>query len=146
MPRIIVLLLACVLPLYAPAYARDDVYRRNFHSVVKAALQDGQLDGSVKFYLKGETVRGKIQKTFPEAVSNKKTNASNKTDEDACDWALRSVLISFQENAKKQGANAVIDLVSFYKKQAWQSASQFECHAGAWMAGVAMKGRAAVVK
>ncbi|MDR2787141.1 MAG: excinuclease, partial [Candidatus Accumulibacter sp.] len=105
-----------------------------------------QLDGTVKFYLKGQSIPGKVTRTFPEAVSNKKTNAGNKTDEEACDWALRSVLISFQENAKKHGANAVIGLVSYYKRNEYASASKFECHAGTWVAGVALKGRAAIVR
>jgi uncharacterized protein YbjQ (UPF0145 family) len=59
---------------------------------------------------------------------------------------LRSVLISFQESAKQQGANAVVGLISFYKKRPWTSAQQFECHVGALMSGVAMKGSAAIVK
>jgi hypothetical protein len=126
--------------------ARDTTHYLDFQNVVQAAIADGQLDGTVKFYLKGQKVSGKVAKTFEEAVSNKKTNAFGKSDEVACDWVLRSVLISFQENAKKNGANAVVDLVSYYKRNEYADPAKFECHAGATVAGVAMKGRAAVVK
>ena len=128
------------------AQARDTVHFLDFHETVKAAINDGQLDGTVKFYLKGERVPGKIVQSFPEAVSNKKTNAANKTDEVACDRALRSVLIAFQDNAKRNGANAVVNLVSFYKGNLHQDPAKYECHAGSIMAGVAMKGHAAIVK
>ena len=140
--RKIVLTTAAVLLFPLASQARNSVLHLDFQSVVDAAIADGQLDGTVKFYLKGKG--GAVKKTFPEAVSNKKTNAFNKTDEEACAWALRSVLISFQENAKKHGANAVVNLVSYYKKNEYKSATQYECHAGAMVAGVAMKGNAAV--
>jgi hypothetical protein len=142
--------LSVAMPLVATllfplaSQARDTVHHLDFQSVVDAAIKDGQLDGTVKFYLKGQK-HGAVKQTFPEAVSNKKTNAFNKSDEDACNWTLRSVLIAFQENAKKHGANAVIDLVSYYKKKPYASATQFECHAGNIMSGVTMKGRAAIV-
>ncbi|MDR0715957.1 MAG: excinuclease ATPase subunit [Azoarcus sp.] len=126
--------------------ARDTQHFFDFQDVVTRAIQDGQLDGSVKFYLKGQAIPGKVKQTFPEAISNKKTKATRRSDEQACDWALRSVLITFQDNAKSHGANAVIDMVSYYKKIEYADATKFECHAGKIMAGVAMKGRAAIVK
>jgi uncharacterized protein YbjQ (UPF0145 family) len=126
--------------------ARDTTYHLDFQSVVQAAIAAGQLDGTVQFYLKGQKVPGKVAKTFEEAVSNKKTNAFGKTDEEACNWVLRSVLIAFQENAKRNGANAVIDLVSYYRRKEYADPAKFECHAGTAVAGVAMKGRAATVK
>jgi uncharacterized protein YbjQ (UPF0145 family) len=138
--------LVAALCLPFAAQARDTAHFLNFHETVKAAINDGQLDGTVKFYLKGERVPGKIVQSFPEAVSNKKTNAANKTDEVACDRALRSVLVAFQDNAKTHGANAVVDMVSFYKGNLHQDPARYECHAGNIMAGVAMKGRAAIVK
>ncbi|MDR0588329.1 MAG: excinuclease ATPase subunit [Burkholderiales bacterium] len=128
------------------SFARDTVHQFDFQSVVDAALKDGQLDGTVKFYLKGAKVPGKVTKTFSEDVSNKKTNAANKTDEEACAWALRSALIAFQDSAKRQNANAVVDIVSYYKKKEFSSATQYECHAGTFVSGVAIKGRPAIVK
>lgn len=56
-----------------------------------------------------------------------------------------SVLRAFQEGAKSRGANAVVDIVSYYKKNEFRSTTNFECHAGAIMAGVALKGTYATV-
>lgn len=76
----------------------------------------------------------------PSATTNKKTNAFNKTDEAACEWALQSALLTMQDAAKKVNANAVTNIVSYYKKNERKDASTYECHAGAVMAGVAIKG------
>jgi hypothetical protein len=42
--------------------------------------------------------------------------------------------------ARTEGGNAVINIVSYYKKNVFSSATEYECHAGAIIAGVALKG------
>jgi uncharacterized protein YbjQ (UPF0145 family) len=79
-------------------------------------------------------------------VTNKKTNAFNKSDEAACEWVLQSALISLHEAAKNAGANAVTNIVSFYKRNERKDPTTYECHAGAIMAGVALKGDLAKVQ
>jgi hypothetical protein len=44
-----------------------------------------------------------------------------------------------------RGANAVVDIVSYYKKNEFKSASNYECYAGSILAGVALKGTYAKV-
>ncbi len=39
-----------------------------------------------------------------------------------------------------EGGNAVINIASYYKKNTVSSDTEFECHAGAVIAGVAMIG------
>lgn len=137
------LLIASLLP--ALSQARDTTLHLDFASVVQEATQAGKLDGSVKFYLAGATVPGKVT-ALGELITNKKTNAFNKTDEEACRWVLQSALITLQAAAKRAGANAVVDIVSFYKRKETRNAQTYECHAGAFVGGVALKGQAASVK
>ena len=59
---------------------------------------------------------------------------------------LQSALIHLQEAAKRQGANAVVNLVSNYQHKEYKSRDKYECHAGAIMAGVALKGDFAKVR
>jgi hypothetical protein len=47
---------------------------------------------------------------------------------------------------KNAGANAVTNIVSFYKSNERKDAQTYECHAGAIMAGVALKGDLAKVQ
>lgn len=79
-------------------------------------------------------------------MTNKKTNAFNKTDQEACEWVVQSAIISLHQAAKSAGANAVTNIVSFYKSNERKDAKTYECHAGAIMAGVALKGDLATVQ
>lgn len=136
------LLTAALLP--AVSQARDTAHFLDFQSVVNEATQAGRLDGSVKFYL-NKTPAG-AQIINANATTSQKTNAFNKTDEAACSWALQSALIKLQNSAKAAGANAVVDLASNYKNVEYRDDSKYECHAGAIMAGVALKAKYAKVK
>ncbi|MFA7891765.1 excinuclease [Pseudomonas putida] len=120
--------------------ARDTALYLPFEKVVQQMLAEKKLDGSVKFYLAGVTPRGKVTVISPNSVTNKKTNAFNKSDEAACEWALQSALLTLQDAARKANANAVTNIASYYKRNERKDASTYECHAGAVIAGVALKG------
>ena len=122
-----------------PAQARDTQYLLSIEDGMHAKDAQAKLDGSVKFFFAGQTTPV-IIKTLSTEVSNRKTNSFGKSDETACNWAFLSALLTFQSKAKELGANAVVNIVSDYKKKEMASASQFECHAGAIVAGVALKG------
>lgn len=136
------LLTAALLP--AVSQARDTAHFLDFQSVVNEATQAGRLDGSVKFYLNKTPAGAKIINA--NVTTSQKTNAFNKSDEEACRWVLQSALVKLQNSAKAAGANAVVDLASNYKNKEYRDSSKFECHAGAIMAGVALKGKYASVK
>ena len=50
------------------------------------------------------------------------------------------MVLSLQEQSKKEGGNAVINIASYYKKNTVSSEKEYECHAGAVIAGVALIG------
>ena len=87
-----------------------------------------------------------MQQRLGEDVTNKKTNAANKSDAEACRWVALSALRALQDGAKSRGANAVVDIVSYYKKNEFKSSTNYECYAGTILAGVALKGTYAKVK
>ncbi|OTG89321.1 excinuclease [Acinetobacter sp. ANC 3813] len=119
-------------------HAADAMHDFNFKEAVDRAVADGTLDGSVKFYLAGTKSGGKvIEKGL---VTNKKTNGFAKSAESSCDHVLRSALIQFQNTAKAKGANAVTNLVSFYKSNETRSSTTYQCAKGTAIAGVALKG------
>ncbi|GGJ99188.1 excinuclease [Pseudomonas matsuisoli] len=134
--------LLCLVP--AVSQARDTTHYLPFDEVVNEALQAGRLDGSVKFYL-ASTPKG-AQIVNSQITTNQKTNAFNKSDEEACRWVLQSALIKLQDAAKAAGANAVVDITSYYKKNERRDAKTYECHAGAIIAGVALKAKLAKVR
>ena len=120
------------------AHAADTMHDFNFKEAVDRAVADGTLDGSVKFYLAGTKSGGTLIKKG--LVSNKKTNGFAKSAESSCDQVLRSVLIQFQNTAKANGANAVTNMVSFFKSNEKSSTTTYQCAKVTAMAVVAMKG------
>jgi uncharacterized protein YbjQ (UPF0145 family) len=134
------LALACI----PAAHAADRKVMQSFQEAVQNATAAGKLDGSVKFYLAGTGPKGKVLES--NVVTNRKTNAFGKSDGEACDWAAQSALIALQDAAKTAGANAVVNIVSYYKKVENKDPANYECHAGAVIAGVALRGDLAVVK
>ncbi|WP_244259132.1 excinuclease ATPase subunit [Cupriavidus gilardii] len=123
----------------APASARDTRYLLPIQDVLNMPEAKEKLDGSVRFFFAGQRTP-KVLETKGSDVSNRKTNGVGKSDEEACRWAALSALLSFQDKAKTMDANAVVNLVSYYKKNEMASADQYECHAGAVVVGVALKG------
>jgi uncharacterized protein YbjQ (UPF0145 family) len=121
------------------ALARDSVLHLPLADVLAMPEAQGQLDGSVKFFLAG-AAHPAVVKQFGSGVANKKTNGVGKSDEEGCRWAALSALLAFQESAKKHGANAVVNLVSYYKKREFKSSTEYECHAGGVVVGVTLKG------
>ena len=140
------LIAASVLALVAavPAYARNDAVNVTLQSVLDMPEAQGKLDGSIKFYLAGSPTP-KVVKKMGEDTSNAKTNAFNKTADVACRWNALSALIKLQDKARREGANAVIEITSYSNKIAFTSPTEIQCSDGAFMAGIALKGTYATV-
>ncbi len=121
------------------AQARDTAHFLPIKDAIEMGKAQGLTD-DIKLYF-GNQKHPAIKTTMTKGIStNKKTNAANKTDEAACNWAMQSALIQLQQAARNMGANAVVNIESYYKKNVFRSDDQFECHAGAIMAGVALRG------
>jgi hypothetical protein len=130
--------------LAGPAAARDTVLHIPLADVLDMPEAKTKLDPAFKFYLAGQATP-KIVKRYSSDVSNPKTNGFGKDDDFGCKWAALSALISLQDSAKRQGGNAVVDIVSYYKRVEYSSPTDFECHAGAFVIGVALKGTTAKI-
>jgi hypothetical protein len=145
MRRFALIAATALLAVASTAQARETRVEQSLHELVNSAeARNVGIDGSVKFYLAGEKVS--VVERLGEDVTNKKTNAANKSDAEACRWVALSALRALQDGAKSRGANAVVDIVSYYKKNEFKSTTNYECYAGAILAGVALKGTYAKVK
>jgi hypothetical protein len=123
----------------APVLARDTVYHLSIQDVLQSPEYRDRVGDGVTFSF-GDGPMPPARAMVGEFVSNQKTNSFGKPDEVACRWAMLSVLREFRERAKNSGATAVVNLVSYYRKETYASPTLYECHAGAIVAGVAMKG------
>jgi len=123
-----------------PVLARDTIVKIPLQAVLDSAEAKEKLDGSVSFYLAGAKTP-RIATKLGEDVVNEKTNGFNKSAEHGCEHVALSALLALQSGAKRAGANAVVDIVSYYKKETSSSATDIECHDGALISAVALKGR-----
>ena len=131
--------MAIAMATVVPAQARDTKHLLSISEGIATQDAEARLDGKVRFYF-GNQSHPKVLNTLGSDFTNRKTNAFGKSDEKACNWAFLSALVQLEKRAVELGANAVVNIVSYYKKNVFSSDSQFECHAGALMAGVALKG------
>ncbi len=128
------LFLALALPNMAQARDTENLFP--IQDVMSSDAAKEKLNSGIKFYF-GKKASGRTIGTY---VANRKTNAFNKSDKEACEWVFISALMALQERAISSGGNAVSNIHSFYKKKEMHSTSKYECHAGAFMAGVALRG------
>ena len=127
----------CATPL---AQARDQLSLLPLEEAVRLGLQEGKLDGSVKFYLSGAPTPEQQGAPLGQEHVNRRTNNPGKEPVFACHWAALSGLMTLQDNAKARGANAVVDLHSFFKEKTFKDPVNFECYRGSMLTGVSLKG------
>ena len=138
--KIFTLLFSAGLFLVTPeAYSRDTQHNYSIQDALQSEDFKAKLNPNIRLYF-GKQGHAKVKKSFGNFTTNKKTNAFNKKDEDACRWVFLGALLTLQERAQKEGGNAVINIASNYKKKRMSSTTEYECHAGNIMAGVALTG------
>ena len=121
------------------AYARDDHNIYPLEDALNTPEAKGKLDPSIRLYF-GKQKYPKVLSEFGEWKTNKKTNAFNKSDKEACEWVFLSAVLELQERAQKEGGNAVVGIKSNYKNIERSSETEYMCGNGALMSGVALKG------
>ncbi|MFK7978204.1 MAG: excinuclease ABC subunit A [Halioglobus sp.] len=140
-----ILLAIAVFGIALSAQARDDKNMRSISDAMNTANAKAKLTEGYTFKF-GNQSHGAIVKNHGEFTSNKKTNAFNKSDLEACQWAFLSAMVSFQDRIKASGGNAVVNIRSYYRKNEVSSATEFECGNGAIMAGVTFKGEVVTLR
>jgi len=138
-------LIIAFLCLAVSAQARDDKNMRSISEAMNTASAKAKLTEGYTFKF-GKQSHGRIATNHGEFTSNKKTNAFNKSDEEACQWAFLSAMVSFQDRIKSSGGNAVVNIRSYYRKNEISSTTEYECGNGAIMAGVTFKGDVVTLK
>ena len=136
-----------------PVCARNTEYKLPFSEVLEAPELKGDFDDSVKFLLgeqripagaerKGDGVISRIAKggrygddrtvckNAPSDITGCTVRSQQNIDISACKNAAINALMAMRERARQLGANAIVDIVSFYKENVFSSAEQYECHAG----------------
>ncbi len=121
------------------SYARDTLLNLSVKDVMSRADVQQKLGKDVKFFF-GKSKHPPVKSKMGEFSTNKKTNAFNKSDQEACQWAMFSALLDLKKRANSVGANAVVNIRSNYKGNIFNSDIEYQCGAGTLMAGTALIG------
>jgi hypothetical protein len=101
-------------------------------------LAQRELDKKIPLEFGQKTVNAAI---LSEERVYKKKNRSTLTDKEVCHELFVTALKEMQDRAKSVGANTVTNIRSSYAKKApIASTTQYECHTGRALAGVALTG------
>jgi uncharacterized protein YbjQ (UPF0145 family) len=138
--RTLLLTAAAVLACTATAVQARDTKLLLPIAEAMTQIDDAYPDRRMVMFFFGDQKYPKVTAKLGGDVSDRKTNAFGRADETACNWVFLSSLMTLEQEAEDAGANAVINIVSYYKKNEMSSSTLFECHAGTIMAGVALKG------
>lgn len=118
-----------------PVWARDTIVHIPVQQVLESADFKSKSSG-MKFRFGGapiETGLGIIE-------TSNHTNAFGKSDQEACRWVMESALLALETKARQMGGTAVVNVVSVHKNLEFKSEKEFECHAGAVIAAVGLRG------
>lgn len=134
----LVLFLALLFSL-SVGHARNTIHQFSIEAALARGEAEGKIKDSVQLFF-GDQGHPAVAQELGTYTANKKTNAFGKSDEKACQWAFLSAMISLQDRAIAVGGDAVINIRSYYYKNDFSSATEYECGAGTAVAGVTMVG------
>lgn len=136
LPLVLLTVLTCFA---ASVEARDDRLKLSLKDALATADAKEKMDPQVRLFF-GDAAHAAPKTTLGTFTSNKKTNFLNKSDQEGCERAFLSAVLALQERAVKEGGNAVIGIHSVYRKSKFSSRTQYECGAGSFVGGVALRG------
>jgi hypothetical protein len=134
-----------VVLMATAADARNDRLRMPLSTVLSSPQARARLDPNIALYFGKQPYSPPADRRGVFSV-NEKTNFFNKTDEEGCNWVFLSAARALQEHARRQGGNAVVDIISNYKNQPFSSETEFECGAGNVVGGVALRGEVVILR
>jgi len=86
-------------------------------------------NGSVKFFF-GKQEPPEIISRLGSYSTHQRSTTRPSEDARACNVAFLKALVFLQKRAQQAGANAFVNIASYYKSDTLSSATEFECHAG----------------
>ena len=137
MQTVALCLVMCAM-LAGNAHARDTKRMYAIADALDSSHAQGITSDIQLFF--GEQSHPSVARRFGNFMSNKKSSGIGRSDSSVCYRAFASAMLQFQERARREGGNAVVNLTSYYKKNHISSTTEFECGSGAVMSGVTFRG------
>jgi hypothetical protein len=129
---------ACAASWPATARAQSQLYP--IAQALSSPEAQAKLDRGVKLYF-GRQGHPPVARTIGVWPSNKRANKFGRSEQLACDYALLSAVLSLQGRARRERANAVVDIVTSYGDAVTVSSTQYVCDIAGLRSGVALRAR-----
>lgn len=139
MRRLAGFLMAIALLSAPRAQARDILLNLDIYDAMHDPASAQQIGTDVAFFFAGQNTPP-IGQTYEEFDSPQKAALTEAPEAQACRSAFLSALAKLRERTLATGGNAVVNIVSDFKKKVSASDISYECHAGTIHVGVALKG------
>jgi uncharacterized protein YbjQ (UPF0145 family) len=130
---------AALMATVAPAQARDTKLMFPIAGAMAENDAKSKLGDDVQFLFGDQKPAGKVLENLGSDKTSQKTNSVGKSAQTSCNWAFLSAMLQLKKRANALGANAIVNIQSNYQNQPFSSVTEFECHDGAIMTGVAFK-------
>lgn len=133
------LVLGFLIPLIGEAEGRNVELFVPIADAMAATDIPDRPTGTVKFFFATEK-SPEVLKNLGSYLAAPRTGASGRSDQRACHEAFLWTLVQMEKRAQRVGANAIVNIVSYYRKKEVANATQFECHVGNVIVTVWLKG------
>lgn len=120
------------------ALARSEVLDFDV-SAALASSHNAAMLTDVPVFMKGQP-HPEVARVVGTWKSNRPSRSALTSDENACQRAFMSAIITLQQRAKLEGGDAVIDIYSVGRGTDLTSATQFRCVTGNIVASVGLSG------
>lgn len=94
------------------------------------AMKSANIDGSVRLFFAKQKAPA-VAKRLGSASVHEKVSTRPERDEESCKAAFREAIEALQKRAKRANADAVVNIVSYFRNETTSSPTEFQCHAGA---------------
>ena len=125
--RLAVSALFCTI-VVLPAAARNDKYTFPMQSTLDSPAFAQQVGTSVKFVFGNAPAPTGTR--IADYVENERQHFHDRTEEVACRDTFIEALADLRDKATNMGGDAVVGVVSYFRKVTFSSPTDFECHAG----------------
>lgn len=133
------LALALVVSGAHSVLAADQILMMPIRPALESVDGRAMIDGDVKF-LFGKNRPARVAHQYGNFIANNKVRVFGRSTGEACNLVFLNALEDLQKRARAVGANAVVGVVSYFRRREVSSDDSYECNLGAIVAGVALKG------
>jgi uncharacterized protein YbjQ (UPF0145 family) len=135
---IAVLVVALSTAATQPASARNVPHFLKLQEVLDSPAFADEVGTSIAFAFGDQQMP--VAMKYQEYVANARQHFKGRSEEGACRDTFIAAMADLKKHAEREGADAVVGIMSYFRRKTFSSTTEFECHAGSSGVFVSLKG------